>query len=97
MTSSILIQGDIDDALVIRGTLTDEAGDPVVGATVTARSISPSGTEASMGTVTDEGAGVYSAVLEPDESGSWLVRMVSAAPNKAAAEGAVYIRESRFA
>ena len=94
--TSILIQADIDDAVVIRGTLADEAGAAVEGATVTARSISPSGTEASIGAATDEGEGAYSVTLEPDASGYWAVRMESAAPNNAAAECIVYVRESRF-
>lgn len=93
---SILIQSDIDDAVIIRGTLTDEAGAAVVGADVTARRINPSGTEASLGAATDEGAGVYSVTLEPDASGYWLVRFEAAAPHKAAAECVVFVRESRF-
>jgi nitrogen fixation protein FixH len=95
--STILIQCDVGDAVVVRGTLTDEAGDPVVGADVTARAIAPGATaETDLGACTDEGEGVYAVVLEPDVAGAWHVRMESADPEKAAAEGIVYARETRF-
>ena len=92
-----LIETDIGDSLVVRGTLTDEAGAAVTGATVTARSIDPAGTEASLGPATEEGTtGVYAVTFEPDAAGTWLIRLESAAPNKAAAEGTVYVRATRF-
>ncbi len=96
--STILIQCDVGDAVVVRGTLTDEAGNPVTGAGVTARALAPGATtETDLGAATDEGAGVYAVVLEPDAPGAWLVRLDSADPEKAAAEGIVYARETRFA
>jgi hypothetical protein len=95
--STILIQCDVGDAVVVRGTLTDEDSLPVTGATVTARAIAPGATvETDLGACTEEGAGVYAVVLEPDAPGSWLVRMESADPEKSAAEGIVYARETRF-
>lgn len=95
--STILIQCDVADAIVIRGTLTDEDGATVAGATVTARAFAPGdAAETDLGAAADEGAGVYSVTLEPDAPGRWEIRMESAAPNKAAAEGVVYVRESRF-
>lgn len=96
--SSILIQCDVADAVIVRGTLTDEAGDPVTGATVTARAFAPGDAEeTALGSATEEGStGVYAVTLEPDAPGSWLVRVESAAPHKAAAECVVYVRESRF-
>lgn len=91
-----LIECDKGDVIVVRGTLTDEDGTPVTNATVTARAIPPSGTEESLGSADHEGAGVYAVNLEPDEEGRWEVRFDSAAPTKAAAEGVVYVRETRF-
>lgn len=92
-----LIETDIGDSIVVRGILTDEADAAVEGAAVTARVIPPSGTEESLGSAADDGDGVYSVTLDPDEAGTWLIRFESAAPSKAAAEGIVYVRETRFA
>lgn len=91
-----LIICDKGDVIAVRGTLRDEAGDAITGASVTARSISPAGAEASLGTATHEGNGVYKVLLEPGAAGAWQVRFDAAAPSKAAAEGIVYVRESRF-
>jgi hypothetical protein len=91
-----LITTDIGDVIIVRGTLTDEAGDPVVGATVTARALTPAGVEQDLGDADDEGAGVYSVTLEPTTAGRWQVRFDSASPAQAAAEGIVHVRESRF-
>lgn len=91
-----LIEIDLGDSVTVRGTLTDEDGQPVTGATVTARVMPPSGTEEALGSAEDEGAGVYSITVTPDESGPNWVRLESAAPYLAAAEGVVYVRQSRF-
>lgn len=94
---SILVRTDIGDRLTIRGTLTDEGGNVISGATVTVSVIPPSGTETSLGTAAEDGStGVYEVSYDPAEAGSTLVRFESAAPNKAAAEGVIFVRESRF-
>lgn len=92
---SLLISCDIGDVVTVRATLTDEAGVPVTGATVTARARHGS-TETSLSPVTDEGAGVYSVNVEPDTHGDWLVRLEAAAPTKAAEEGVIHVRQTRF-
>ena len=92
----ILIQCDIGDSVAVRGTLQDEAGAAVTGATVTARVIPPSGTEASLGAADDLGDGRYEVTFEPTESGHNLIRFDSASPATAAEEGVVFVRESRF-
>lgn len=92
-----LIICDVGDSLTVRGTLKDENGTPLAGASVTARVISPvTGSETALGAATDEGAGVYSVTFDPSAPGSWPFRMESAAPAKAAAEGVIYVRETRF-
>ena len=90
-----LIACDIGDRIIIAATLTDANGDPVTGATVTARALH-NGTETDLGTGTDEGAGVYSFALEPDAAGTWQVRAEAAAPNKAAAEGLISVYTTDF-
>lgn len=93
-----LIEVDVGDAVVIRGTLTDEAGDPVTGAAVSARALAPGAAESSLGAATEEGtSGVYRVSLAITLPGRYEVRMESEEPNMAAAEGAVYARATRFA
>ena len=90
-----LIECDVGDVIVVRGTLLDEAGDPVVGATVTARTLH-AGAEDDLGDATDEGDGVYSVLVTPDAAGAWQVRMDAAAPAQAAAEGIIDARQTSF-
>jgi uncharacterized protein YfaS (alpha-2-macroglobulin family) len=92
----ILIIADVGDSVVVRGTLKDEDGTPITGATVTARVVPPDGTEVNPD-VDEEGAGVYSVVLDLDAPRRWAVRLESAAPELAAAEGIVYVRRTEFA
>lgn len=95
---SILIECDLGDVVRVRGTLTDEDGNAVTGATVTARVIPPGGTEASLGAATEDGStGVYEVDFEPTVSGHNLIKFDSDDPEQAAAEGVVYVRETRFA
>ena len=94
---SFLIECDIGDSIKVSGTLVDIDGVAVTGATVTASVIPPSGTEASLGSVSEVGStGVYEVTFDPTESGHNLIRFSSATPKKAAAEGVVFVRESRF-
>lgn len=91
-----LIDCDIGDELLIRGTLTDEAGDPVSGAAVTAR-VLHGDVETPLGPAADQGGGVYSVTFAPTASGTWHVRFDSADPNLAAEEGIIGVRATRFA
>lgn len=94
---SFLIECDLGDSIKVRGTLVDEDGAAVTGATVTASVLPPSGTEASLGSASEVGStGVYEVTFDPTESGHNHVRFESASPKKAAAEGVVFVRESRF-
>ena len=93
-----LIEITIGNELILRGTLVDDQGAPLTGADVTVSVVPPSSTtEEVLGTAVEEGtSGVYALVWEPDEEGSWFVRMDAAAPDTASAEGTVYVKESRF-
>lgn len=93
--SQSLIECDIGDRVIVRGTLTDEAGDPVEGASVTARTLHAD-EETDLGAATDEGSGVYSVTVEPDDHGKWTVRFDAADPTLAAEEGTIWVRRSGF-
>lgn len=92
----ILIICDVGDEVIVRGTLTQEDGTPVAGAAVTASVITPAGVTQNLGAATDEGGGVYAVTVIPDASGSWELRMTSAAPTTSAAQGIIFVRETRF-
>ena len=90
-----LIECDLGDVPIVRATLTDSDGQPVIGATVTARTLHD-GTETSLGQVTEEGDGVYSVEVEPTAPGRWYVRFEATAPTKAAEEGVINVRRTGF-
>ena len=93
-----LITADIGDRITLRGTLRDEAGAVVSGATVTVKALAPGDTTpTTVGTATEVGStGVYEITYDPTVEGATLIRFESALPYKAAAEGVVYARETRF-
>lgn len=94
-----LVICNLGSPVTVRGTLTEEDGTVVTGATVTAEALAPgSSTPTALGAASDDGDGVYSVTFEPDTSGHWLVRFESASPSKAASpDGLVVVRETRFA
>jgi len=87
---------DVGASIVVTGTLKDAAGTNVVGATVTVKVIKGDGTQQTLGEATDNGDGTYSLDVDLDISGTWAFRFESATPDKAASEGIIWVRETRF-
>lgn len=86
---------DLGDKPTLAYTLRDSDGDPIAGASVTAKALSPSGV-ATTPTVTDEGLGVYSIALLLDEVGRWYVEFTAPAPNDEVEPYELVVRSSRF-
>lgn len=93
---SVLAELDVGDVAVINGTLTDPAGEPVTGATVTVRALH-NGVETDLGAAVEDPDGVYSVTFAPATAGVWRVRFDAAAPAQAAEECAIRVRASGFA
>jgi hypothetical protein len=82
---------DIGDVVELRAAFTDTANTPANPSSIALRILAPNGTIYTP-TPSNPSTGVYTHLLQPDQSGWWAYRFTGTGANAAAEEGRIFVR-----